>query len=135
MAFFQWNDQLSVKIAQIDMQHKKLVDMVNEMFEAMQAGKGKDVLGKILAELIQYTRTHFATEERLMQTHGYQDFAAHKKEHDDLAKQVLDLESKFKAGEPVMSSSVGTFLKGWLVNHIKGTDMKYAPFLNSKGVR
>lgn len=53
------------------MQHKKLVSMVNEMYQAMSQGKGNDVVGKVLNDLIAYTRTHFAAEEKLMQTNGY----------------------------------------------------------------
>lgn len=135
MAFFNWEDRFSVGIAEIDMQHQKLVQMLNELYDAMKAGKGNDVLGKVLNGMIQYTASHFATEERYMKLHGYPDFAVHKKEHDSLTQQVLELQEQFKAGQPVLSMKVGTFLKGWLVNHISGTDMGYSPFLRAKGLK
>lgn len=135
MALFTWDSSLSVNIGEIDEQHKKLVTMVNDLFEAMKAGKGSQVMGKVLADLTTYTKTHFATEERLMKGNSYPHYLAHKKEHDDLIAQVDDLYTKFQAGQMVLSTSVGNFLKGWLVNHIKGTDMKYKPFLNQKGVK
>ena len=70
MAFFNWEDRFSVGIAEIDMQHQKLVQMLNELYDAMKAGKGNDVLGKVLNGMIQYTASHFATEERYMKLHG-----------------------------------------------------------------
>ena len=43
MALINWNDSFSVNVAVIDQQHKKLVDMINDLNDAMKQGKGKDV--------------------------------------------------------------------------------------------
>ena len=59
MALINWNESLSVNVKEIDLQHKKLIDMNNELNEAMKLGKGKDALGKIVNGLISYTATHF----------------------------------------------------------------------------
>jgi hemerythrin len=135
MAFLTWGDQYMVNIAEIDAQHKKLFDMVNEMHDAMRAGKGDDVIGRTLDGLLGYVKTHFATEERYMTQHGFPEYAAHKKEHEDLTAKALDLHKQFKEGKPVLSFDVMDFLKTWLQNHILGTDKKYGPFLNSKGIK
>jgi len=55
MALMQWNDSLSVNVGMIDKQHQKLVGMINELNDAMRQGKGKDILGKTLNELVAYT--------------------------------------------------------------------------------
>ena len=134
MAFIDWSDQLSVEIRQIDDQHKKLIAIVNTLFDAMSQGKAKEVMGKVFTELVQYTKTHFQTEERLMQQYAYPDFAAHKKEHDDLTKTAMDLQEKFNKGALTLSIETSKFLKDWLTKHILGSDKKYSPFLKSKGV-
>jgi hemerythrin len=36
-----------VKVAEIDTQHKKLIDMINKLYDAMKVGKSKDVMGEI----------------------------------------------------------------------------------------
>ncbi len=135
MAFIEWNDSLSVGIASVDAQHKKLIALVNELYDAMKVGKGKDVLGRVLDGLLQYTVTHFQTEERYMQTTGYPDFPAHKKEHDELTQQALDLQKKYKEGAVTLSLQTSEFLKGWLTKHIQGTDKKYTAHLTSHGVK
>jgi hemerythrin len=135
MGFLVWGDQYKTNIAEVDAQHRKLFDMVNEMHDAMKSGKGDAVIGKTLEGLLQYCATHFATEERLMSAHGYPDYASHKKAHDELTQKTKDLEKKYKGGEPVLSFDVMDFLKKWLQNHILGTDKKFGPFLNSKGVK
>ncbi len=134
MALFTWNESYSVKVKQFDDQHKKLIDMVNELHDAMKVGKGKDVLEKILAGLIQYTATHFGNEERLMKLHNYPNYEQHKKEHNLLVLQVNDVQKQYREGNAVITMAVMTFLKEWLQTHIQGTDKNYAPYLNSKGV-
>lgn len=136
MPLMEWTDKLSVGVAQFDAEHKKLVGMVNELFDAVQSGHGKEALGKILDGLIAYTKTHFANEERLLQQHGYGDLAAHKREHEALAQQVVDVQRKYHAGATAtLSMEVMNFLKNWLVKHIQGSDRKYGVYLNAKGLK
>jgi hemerythrin len=131
---FTWEDSFSVNIGVIDMQHKKLMSMLNELHQAMMEGSGKEKLGTILSNLVGYARGHFTTEERLMRTHAYPDFLAHKSEHDHLTEKVMDLQSGFRSNEVGLTLEVMIFLKDWLRNHILGSDQKYSPFLNAKGV-
>ena len=134
MALITWSDNLSVKVKQFDDQHKKLVDMVNQLFDAMKTGKGNQVMGDILKQLIAYTQTHFAAEERLMQQYGFPEYEAHKKEHNALVVQVLDLQKQFQDGKAVLTQNVMNFLRDWLSKHIQGVDKKYGVYLNGKGV-
>ncbi len=130
MAFLNWNDNLNIGIIQIDAQHKNLVGMLNQLYEAMSTGKGKEVIGKI-----GYTLTHFGTEEKLLQQHGYPELPQHKKEHEFFVKKVQEFNNEVQKGNIIIVSNVANFLKEWLVKHIQGTDKKYAPFLKEKGVK
>jgi len=132
---FRWDAKYSVNIGILDTQHKNLVRMVNELHEAMGVGSSREKLGQILAGLVKYTQAHFATEERLMQLHGYPDFLTHKSEHEHLTRTVMDFERRFLSNEVGLSVEVMEFLRDWLVKHILGSDKKYSPFLNAKGVR
>ena len=136
MPLMEWNEKLSVGIVQFDNEHKKLVGMVNDLFDGMQAGRGKELLGPILDGLITYTQTHFANEERYMVQHGFPGLAAHKAEHVSLANQVVAVQAKYKTGaSAVLTLEVMSFLKAWLLKHIQGTDKQYTGFLNGKGVK
>jgi len=136
MPLMEWNPKMSVGVAQFDDEHKKLVTMVNDLFDAVQAGRGQSILGPILDGLIGYTATHFANEEKVMEAQKYPQFAAHKAEHDALKKQVLDVQAKFKAGaSAALSLEVMSFLKNWLIKHIMGSDKSYTPHLNQHGVK
>lgn len=132
---FPWSDTYSVNIGIIDMQHKALVELINELHHAMITRTGKEQLGTILSGLIKYTQGHFKTEEGLMQSNQYPDYIHHKAEHDAFTKKALDFQSKFQTNEIGLTIEVMDFLKDWLIQHIMGVDKRYAPFLNSKGVR
>ncbi len=132
MAFINWNESYSVHIKQLDEQHKKLFQIVNALYDAMKNGKGNDVLAGVFDELINYTKLHFSTEENLLKIHNYPNLTAHKMEHERLVNQVLDLQKQFMDGGAALSIKVSNFLKEWLMNHIKKSDMAYSKYLKQK---
>jgi hemerythrin-like metal-binding protein len=132
---FTWNDTYNTGIATIDTQHKKLVDILNRLYAAMEKGQARDVLGKLLDELVQYTVVHFSTEEGFFARYGYLETISHKKEHENFKAKALALQKDFASGKTTISAQVGAFLKDWLSHHILQIDKKYAPFLVSKGVK
>jgi hemerythrin len=132
----QWNDRLSVGVARIDADHKHLVDLVNELDDALRAGKAKDALGKTLDGLITYTATHFGREEAEMKRFKYPGAPAHLKEHAALVKQVLEVQAKYRAGSgTVLTMEVMAFLRDWLLKHIQGTDKALGAFLVAQTVK
>jgi hemerythrin len=135
MPLIQWNDSLSVGVTEIDKQHQKLVQMLNDLHEAMRQAKGSSVLGPLVKELIDYAGTHFKTEERYFTRFAYPDADAHKKQHADFVAEVLAFKSRFDANAVGLSMDVMTFLSNWLQSHIKGEDKKYGPFFNANGLR
>lgn len=134
MALIQWSDQLSVQVQEIDGQHQRLVKMINDLDAAMRVGKGKDVLGKIVSDLIAYTQVHFGTEEKLFGQYGYPDAQAHQAEHRHFIEEVSRFKGEFDAGRLGLSLKVMDFLSDWLSHHIMGVDQKYAPFFKEKGL-
>jgi hemerythrin len=129
-----WSNDLSVGVRVLDEDHKKLVAMVNELYDAMKDGKGKETLGGILGRLTAYTVEHFDREERLFSQTSYPNAAAHRGEHEALKAQVSDIQRKYNAGSGIsLTLETMNFLKSWLLNHIKGSDQKYSQHLNAHG--
>ena len=135
MALFQWDNSFSVNVTEIDKQHQKLVALINDLNDAMKQGRGKDALAKIIGELFTYAGDHFATEEKYFDKFGYPSTASHKLEHADFVKRVSEFKNGFDSGQLALTIEVMYFLKDWLKNHIQGTDKKYGPFFNEKGLR
>lgn len=135
MALMQWSDDLSVGVAVIDADHKKLIAMVNTLFEGVREGKGRDAVGAILDGLITYTVEHFNREEKLFAQTGYPLAAEHRAQHEKLKEEVLAIQQKYAAGKSyTITLETMNFLKAWLVNHIQGSDQKYRSHLASHGI-
>ncbi|WP_428559857.1 MAG: bacteriohemerythrin [Solidesulfovibrio sp. DCME] len=130
----QWDDSLAVGLREIDSQHQKLVQMICDLHEAMRSGKGKHQVEAILRELEEYAVEHFGYEEKLMEQYKYPGYLNHRKEHDKFVDQVIAFGNDFRANKAALTTEVMNFLKNWLVGHIKGTDKKYGPFFNERGV-
>jgi hemerythrin len=134
MPLIVWNSKYSVGVHEIDEQHKRLIELINELNDAMCLGQGKDIIGRVLEALVLYTQQHFSTEEQLMVQHHYSQFLAHKRAHMDLVDAIQDFQKRFEADEAYLTLDVMTFLKNWLRNHILETDMQLGHELNEKGV-
>jgi hemerythrin len=126
MQLVTWSDKYSVKNSLIDSQHKKLLTIINDLHTAMKAGKSKEIMQKIIDDLVMYTKEHFKTEEDIMLRAKYSGFPEHKVEHDLLAKKVVDFQNNFRLGKAALSMDVMKFLNEWLINHIQKSDQKYS---------
>ncbi|MFQ3675972.1 MAG: bacteriohemerythrin [Endomicrobiia bacterium] len=134
MSYIDWNENLSVGLTSFDEQHKKLVSIVNRLYDAMKEGKGRDVLGEVFSELIEYTKFHFKSEEEVMLKYDFPGYKEHLDEHNKLTKDVMELKEKYDKGNIFITTEILAFLKDWLAHHILETDKKYGPFLKEKGV-
>ncbi|MDP7591373.1 MAG: bacteriohemerythrin [Litorilituus sp.] len=136
MPLIEWTAELSVGIGSIDEQHKKLVNMINALNDAMLLGHSNELLEKIFSGLATYTHKHFSYEESLFAEYGYSDSKEHKRQHQELIAQVVDLKTKFlERPQEAMNKDLVIFLKRWLTNHIMRSDKEYSDFLISKGVK
>jgi len=129
-----WSTNLSVGIAELDEDHRHLVELVNRLYATMKGKRGKEEIGSILDDLIRYTADHFGREERLFSKYGYPDSERHNRIHRKLVEQVSAFREDFARGTAMVDMELLNFLRDWLVNHIKIEDKKYGPFLNAQGV-
>lgn len=134
MSFISWDEKYSVGIRELDAQHKQLVTLLGQLYDAMQSQQSTEILGKILTQLVAYTKNHFATEEKYMAQFGYPGLEAQKKEHIVFTEKILKFKEDFDSGRTSLSVSLATFVKNWLFSHILGSDKQYGPFLTAKGV-
>lgn len=129
MVFLEWTNKFVLNVKEIDEQHEFLFNLLNRLYDSVVEGAEQGTLDVILTELIDYTVYHFNTEEDLFNKHKYPDLDNHKKEHNDLTNQVVNLQSKFKEGSATISFEVLDFLKDWLVVHTMDSDQKFTSYI------
>ena len=134
MPLITWGPRLETGISIIDAQHKRLVEIINEFNDALEAGRSNEIMGAIFDELVAYTETHFSVEEKLMAAHGYEEIEEHRREHRVFTDQIKMDRYNFNAGAWNYEQKMKDYLRGWLVNHIAASDRGYVPTLKEAGV-
>lgn len=129
-----WKESYSVGVKMLDDDHKKLIKLLNQFQTAYDYHTGEAFERTALDELVDYTKYHFEREEGLMQELGYPDFAAHKAQHESMIREVSGFVQAYEMDGHEALDGVVNYLKGWLINHINGTDKQYGPFMNGKGI-
>ncbi|MBE3576932.1 MAG: hemerythrin family protein [Limnochordales bacterium] len=129
-----WDETYSVHVDTLDRQHQKLFDLINELHSAMASGRGREVVGEVLAGLVEYTRVHFTTEGNYMLKYGYPGYNDHKVQHDYFISKLDNFRQDFTQGKLNVSIKLLIFLSDWLVSHIKGSDKAYSRYFQEKGL-
>ena len=134
MPLMEWDNSLSVGVTEIDDQHKKLVDHLNVLNDAMKERRGKEVMDGILEGLVEYAATHFATEEKYFDEYNYPKSTAHTKEHTNFVINIMEFKKGFDDGKVTLTMDLMYFLKDWLAKHINGSDKGYTKCFNKNGL-
>ena len=139
MALIEWDESLKLGIAVVDRQHERLVGIINRLHQATIEGRGTDVIGEILDELIIYTATHFSMEEKYFAQFEYPDAEEHKREHDALIEKVSafanDFEKALRSSRSDLAKELLQFLQIWWRYHMMETDSKFVALFREKGLR
>jgi diguanylate cyclase (GGDEF)-like protein/hemerythrin-like metal-binding protein len=123
-----WNVAHEVGVREIDEQHGQLMARMNDLVTKLRNGREHE---SALREVIDYTRFHFATEERLMERFCYEEAAAHRSMHRRLLE---DLNGLHLDGAAMSVSLVVRYLQEWLLRHVDGADRDLATALRAHGV-
>ena len=120
-----------VGVQEIDDQHRQLVQMVNGINKSIVKKIEASQIESAFQELLDYTRFHFATEQRLMLKHGYTDSTTHQHEHQLLLRKLGDLATQTDQGNDLLILQT---IKDWLMIHIEHADKPLGAFLVAQGV-
>ncbi len=134
MAKLNWDEQYLVGINFMDDQHKKLIQLMVDLWDSIENGKGRSVISPVLQNLLDYTRTHFVEEERSMIEHRYPEYDSHKTDHDRFVDEVMNAAKDYVEKRAVPTQKILHFLAHWLIEHIMVYDKKLGLYLKEKGV-
>jgi len=119
----EWSDNLDTGIDTIDLQHRKIVDYINELHKAAQI-TDHELVGKVLHGLIDYTIAHFGFEEEMLANNHYADIEEHKRLHEKFITRIKMHLTNHEKGANVARALTGE-LQIWLIAHISREDQRY----------
>ena len=131
-AYIAWKPFYTVSDPSLDAEHKQIIESINELYAALDAENAIAATRRTMDKMVQYTRTHFAHEEKILTEADYPDLQAHKKLHDDMRRRTIALRSHL---DLMTARDVLVMLKDWWLGHIQGEDKKYAAYLQAVAVK
>jgi len=129
-----WKPEYSVSVKSIDEDHQKLFDLLNQLFESMTKGNGKEIVNDIILELERYAVFHFGREESYFRVTNYPLALQHIKEHQYFKQKVAELKKDVASNKGMVAPDALGFLSDWLRNHIAKSDKAYEEHFKKYGV-
>ena len=124
-----WKPEYNIGIQEMDDQHMKLVELINNYCHAIVDGASKKEIFSVLDDVVDYAGYHFGDEESLLRKYGYPDYDDHIQIHQQVVSELLYHYKRYKSGVEEESVEIMRFLKNWLIGHIMRQDRKYANFI------
>lgn len=142
ITFLDWNDEkMSIGIETIDIQHKELLKIINQLSTSIHTNSQKKDILVIINELINYADYHFKTEEELFDRLNFDEKDSHKKEHSYFIQKFIDIKNNISSDEFYLNKNaieiandVFNYLINWFLNHIAGTDREYIELFKKNGL-
>jgi hemerythrin len=121
MALIEWRKEFETGVADVDHEHRELVDLINQLHEQVTAGASSDRIQDFLGEVFAKIAAHFALEESIMRKHAYDEYEAHKAEHEKLLDEIRDIMDGATAD---YGTALSETVRDWFVNHFKSKDAR-----------
>jgi hemerythrin len=123
-----WNESYSVQIDELDKQHQKLFDLINNFKQMLLSNTASSPIMNIISEVKRYALMHFACEEKVMLEKGYSNIENHKLKHAEFNEKFSFYEDRLLKGRAILPNDIADFLQNWLTSHILEEDKQYAEF-------
>ena len=121
MSQIEWGNDLGLGEREMDVEHELLVGLVRALDSALRSGSREEA-GRVLEQLLDYTRVHFSAEELMMRLHAYPGVQEHELEHSKLLDQLNEVRSAYHGGQIQPTKELVTALRHWLAEHVQTYD-------------
>ena len=121
----------------IDDQHKELLNLVNEFLSHSSGNEADEQVyfKSVIDHAVNYIKTHFATEEKIMLATKFPEYDEHKKEHEKFVLTVVKTAKEYDAGKRMVLRNFANFLKEWVLTHVAIVDVKYSHYFKKIATR
>jgi len=134
LKLIKWQGNYEIGIDEADRQHKKMVEMMNNVHIMAAQKRSNSAIANALQTLIEYTQVHFQWEENYFESYGYPNSDEHKQSHKALIEELIGHQKKIKVANIKEIDHELEQLNNWLINHIEHSDKDYAEFIANQTI-
>lgn len=136
---FKWKESYCLNINEIDNQHKRLLEIGDEVYDIAILDDGYDHYDEIMTvldKLLEYIEYHFNYEENMLKKYNYEELHDQEEEHSFYIHKVKLIASREDIDDNQRETilEILDFLAQWITSHIMVSDRKYAIYLKEKGI-
>jgi len=124
MSLINWRDEFSVGVDAVDHEHREMINLINELDDAMQGDAGQNTVVQALGEIYARISAHFALEEKMMRDARYTYLAEHKQDHEQLLDELLDVMDTVDEEGRYDRADLSRSLDLWFSDHFRTHDAK-----------
>jgi hemerythrin len=130
----QFDSRFVVGIEQVDCEHRRLFEIAGRVHDSLanDSATAVSTARAAVAELLDYTETHFASEEKLMESAGFPELEMHRSLHRNLMSLARDMEMRVELGEQHVPLELNRFIYAWLIDHIMTRDKRFGEFVAAR---
>jgi hemerythrin-like metal-binding protein len=129
----EWQSEYSTGYSTVDLQHRELIKIINQLFLDMAMGKGAYTIETIMARLEDFVKEHFSTEEELMERLAYPKLESHRTAHREFMDEFSRFQELLSSGNRLFALDLYRFLQKYVDEHFMQEDQELGAFLAKKG--
>ena len=125
MAILGWRKEFETGIAEVDSEHRELVELINELHKQLDNKASKQAISEFLGEVFAKISSHFALEESVMRKYSYDQYSDHKNDHEKLLDDIRQIMDDFEDNKYIdYAEALTDAVHDWFVNHFKTKDAR-----------
>lgn len=129
MTLVAWRDDFETGIPSADYEHRKLIELINELHGGLGEDPRPEEAVEILGEIAARFSSHFRIEEDAMRARQYDHFSRHRAEHEGLLGEVRKIIGEIEDGGAI-PADLPARLDSWFAGHFRGSDTRLHKFLD-----
>jgi hemerythrin len=124
MTLLTWDKRYSIGITPVDHEHRELIYLINQVYAELGEGADGEMVDAMLGGIHNSVAAHFALEERFMLSSGYEEYHAHKADHEELLDQIRGLMDHYAEDPEAGRDLLKKRLSSWFGDHFAGFDAR-----------
>lgn len=125
---FKWLDAFSMEVPEIDSDHRKLLDLSEELVQFLRTNRQWSRVVATMTSIRKYWIAHCRREERILIADKYPDIAPHQQEHRritrNMDKIIALLSGASRRGSPT-DVETAALIRSMIIDHMLLFDLAY----------